>query len=170
MGSLTSKQCISIERRNQWIDLGATGRLFRNDDGVALWRHEPRFSISSCHCAMDSKFGIVAARDAEQLIDDDFRLAALDGHSPKSTGSDAVRHLVVDILGDADRGAELLVQSLDSRSNVHTVAHHSIAQPSVGTDIADNDGVAMHADPYPHLLATFGRPACIEPHHTATGL
>src|SRR5215467_5346223 len=105
MGSLT--QSDSIERRHQWMDLGATGPLFR-DDGVAPWQHEP-FASSSCHCAMDSKFGIVAARDAEQLIDHDFCLAALDRHSPKSTGCDAVRHPVVDILGDADRCAELLV-------------------------------------------------------------
>src|SRR5882757_7277129 len=51
-----------------------------------------RFSISSCHCTMDSKFRIVAACDAEQLMDHDFCLAALDGHPPKSAGNDAVRH------------------------------------------------------------------------------
>src|ERR1700704_1207633 len=97
------------------------------DQAVRRDARHPHFSISSCHCAMDSKFRIVAACDAEQLIDHDLCLAALDGYPPKSTGSDAVRHPFVDILGDADRGAELLVQSLDSRSNIHAIAHHGIA-------------------------------------------
>jgi hypothetical protein len=51
-----------------------------------------RFSISSCHCAMNGKFRIVAARNAEQLIDHDFCLASLDGHPPKNTRNDEVRH------------------------------------------------------------------------------
>src|SRR5882762_4483055 len=128
-----------------------------------------RFSISSCHCTMDSKFRIVAACDAEQLMDHDFCLAALDGHPPKSAGNDAVRHPFVDVLGDADRGAELLVQSLDSRSNVHAIAHHGIAQSRARADIADNNSVTMDADPHSHLLAAFGCPACIEPLHSAAG-
>ena len=44
----------------------------------------PRFSISSCHCAMDGKFRIVAAHDAKQLIDHDFYLRPLTDTRPRA--------------------------------------------------------------------------------------
>ena len=133
------------------LNAAIRGSIFAEPDACLLTkmaltfdgaRAFPRFSISSCRCAMDGKFRIAAARDAKQLVDHDFCLAALDGHPSESTSNDEVRHLVIFIFGIADRGAELLVQPLDARSNVHPVAHHGVTQPGRGADIADNDGVA----------------------------
>src|SRR5262249_1417021 len=94
-------------------------------------------------CAARVQFGIVDADDTEQLIDHDLSRSTFDWHSAKGTDYDATCNVLVDAVADANRRAELLIQSLDSRGEVYAVAHHCVAQPFTRPHIADDNGVAM---------------------------
>src|SRR3954447_6679890 len=62
---------------------------------------------------------IVGILQSKQFVDHEFTLAALDHDAPQRTCNHSIANRLVHAVADADRAAELLVLSLQSRRDVH---------------------------------------------------
>ena len=65
-------------------------------------------------------------------------LTAPDGNRPRDFGEVHVGNRLMHRIGDEQRGAELFVQSLDAKRDIHHIADDGVFLPLGGTDAADD--------------------------------
>ena len=84
---------------------------------------------------------------AEQLVDGDGSLAALGVRKAEVAELKPRITRVPHCGADQDGGAELLVQALQPRGDVHGVAHGGVLPPLLGAEAADDGDAGVNADP-----------------------